>query len=79
MVMRWIFRPYEMISMMVRGWSSLLWNGYIDDYVLRFYRDQRRRLFARPITVLRLRLFAGVPEAKHGVASRDILYWLALF
>ena len=68
-----------MISMMVRGGSSLLWNGSIDDYVLRFYRDQRRRLFARPITVLRLRLFAGVPEAKHGVASRDILYWLALF
>ena len=35
--------------------ASLLWNGSIDDYVMRFYRDQGRRLFARPLAVLRFR------------------------
>ena len=78
MVMRWIFAPYEMISM-IRSGSSLLWNGSIDDYVMRFYRDQGRRLFARPLAVLRFRWFVGHLRQSKRVANRDILYWLALF
>ena len=62
-----------------RSGSSLLWNGSIDDYVMRFYRDQGHRLFASPLAVLRFRWFVGHLRQSNGVGNRDILYWLALF
>ena len=56
-----------------RSRSSLLWNGSIDDYVMRFYRDQGRRLFARPLAVLRFRWFVGHLRHSKGVANRGIV------